>query len=189
MGEKLGLHLSRGDELKAPPIWAALMADGSALIGQDASLPRGARYVLVITRNVGLAALPAPGILACKVTLPWTGGFLLRVDRIALAAGSITPRHRHQGPGIRLLESGKVDAMVGEVRFWVRPGEAWLERPLDDIIGRADPIEGAVFHRFVILPPALAGGRTSFVACEPEPGDPTDAPFEREQVILVERVF
>ncbi len=78
--------------------------------------------------------------------------------------------------------------MVGDQRFMVRAGEAWLERPTDDIIGRADPHLGAVFHRFVILPPALAGGHASFIPCRPEAGDPTDAPFKREQAILAQTV-
>lgn len=192
MAERLRLELYRhaGPADPLPEIWAVLMADGTAAIGRgDEPLPAtGVRFVLRIVPEAGLAALPHPGLLTCTVELGWTGRWLLRVDRIALAAGSITPRHRHQGPGIRLLEHGAVDAMVGNQRFMVRAGEAWLERPTDDIIGRADPELGAAFHRFVILPPALAGGHTSFIPCAPEPGDPTDAPFEREQVILAEAV-
>lgn len=193
MAEHLLLQLDRYKRPidPAPEIWAALMADGTALIGKgDEPLPkRDVRFVLAIAPHASLATMPRPGLLACTVELTWTGCWLLRVDRIALTAGSITPRHRHQGPGIRLLYRGAVDAMVGDQRFMVHAGQAWLERPEDDIVGRADPKLGAAFHRFVILPPALAGGHTSYIPCEPEPGDPTDAPFEREQVILAEEAF
>ena len=167
------------------------MADGTALIGKaDEPLPEcGVRFVLAIARHASLVSLSRPGLLACTVELGWAGSWLLRVDRIALTAGSITPRHRHQGPGIRLLERGAVDAMIGDQRFMVHANQAWLERSKDDIIGRADPKLGAVFHRFVILPPALVGGHTSFIPCEPGLNDPNDAPFEREQVILAQAVF
>jgi hypothetical protein len=193
MAEHLRLQLDRykGPIEPTPEIWAALMADGTALIGKDDEpLPESdVRFVLAIARHANLVSLSRPGLLACTVEFAWTGGWLLRVDHIALTAGSITPRHRHRGPGIRLMGRGAVDAMVGDQRFLVHAGQAWLERLNDDIVGRADPTLGAAFHRFVILPPALAGGHTSYIACEPEPCDPTNAPFEREQVVLAEEVF
>lgn len=198
MPEQLRLHLERypgpgSIDWSSHAVWATLTDDGQALIGTGGepphAMPDRPLALLSITADAALAAPRASGILACTVDLPWPERWLLRVDRIALGAGSITPRHRHAGPGIRLLVAGRLDAMVGRQRFPVTPGQAWLETPTDDIIGRADPVLGAVFHRFVILPPDLIGGATSFIARSAAAGDPTAAPFAREQHILAERIL
>lgn len=197
MTEHLRLHLKRYERARAidwsgHAVWALITDDGRALIGTGSDRPDlddQPVLLLSIAISAPLAALARSGLYACSVDAPRPDGWLLRVDRITLGAGSITPRHRHAGPGIRYLAQGEIDAMVGRQRFLVRPGQAWLERPEDDIIGRAHPTQGAVFHRFVILPPSLRGGTTSFIPRPAEPTDPKDAPFERDQSILAERVL
>ncbi|HEX6144473.1 MAG TPA: hypothetical protein VFZ01_17270 [Geminicoccaceae bacterium] len=196
--ETIRLHLSarEGDVPTGPVDCDALVMTspaGETWIGRRGKRgpPRlaGRIFVLAIDLNGSLAGPDTSGILSCSVAPPTDRRVLLRVDRILLKAGSITPRHRHLGPGIRLLTAGALDAMVGCRRFPVRPGEAWLEAVDDDIIGRVVGEEPASFIRFVLLPPELDGGRSSFVAVAPRKGDPEDAPFEREQTILAEALL
>ncbi|MDF1584797.1 cupin domain-containing protein [Marinimicrococcus flavescens] len=128
------------------------------------------------------------GVFSAMVKLPEGAETLVRLDRIELPPGTVTPRHRHRGPGIRAVLSGSVDAMVGPRRFPVATGEAWLETPGDDIIGRADATLGTGFVRLMLLPADLVGGATSFVAVPPRPDDPPSPVFERRQTILLERL-
>lgn len=198
--ETIQLHLSErrlapGDTL-GPVASAALVAASErdeAWIGRPGEgfrAARGGRYlVLAIDAGASLAGPATSGILSCVVPPPDGPQVLLRVDRIDLRAGSVTPRHRHVGPGIRLLTEGALDAMVGIRRFPVRPGQAWLETIEDDIIGRVVGDGPASFIRFVLLPPELEGGRSSFVAVPPQAEDPKDAPFERDQIILAEALL
>ena len=193
---RLHLGAREGDVPTGPVDGDALVvtsAAGETWIGRRGERGPPARdgrfFVLAIDLNASLADPASCGILSCSVAPPTDGRVLLRVDRILLKAGSITPRHRHLGPGIRLLTAGALDAMVGARRFPARPGEAWLETVDDDIIGRVVGEGSASFIRFVLLPPGLEGGRSSFVAVPPREGDPEDAPFEREQAILAEALL
>ncbi|MDX6750177.1 cupin domain-containing protein (plasmid) [Geminicoccaceae bacterium 1502E] len=162
---------------------AALVDAASCLQALEPSLA----WLFSVSRG-RLAARADTGALAAMVELPEGAETLVRLDRIELPPGTVTPRHRHRGPGIRAVLSGSVDAMVGPRRFPVSAGAAWLETPGDDIIGRADATLGTGFVRLMLLPADLAGGATSFVAVPPRPDDPPSPVFERRQTILLERL-
>lgn len=169
---------------------AALGPGEAALVDAAARLEthEPARLWHFSVSRARLTARRDAGAQAAMVALPEKDGTLVRLDRIELPPGTVTPRHRHRGPGIRAVLSGSVDAMVGNRRFPVRAGEAWLETPEDDIIGRADARDGACFVRLMLLPAGLAGGITSFVAVPALPDDPPSPVFDRRQTILLERL-
>jgi hypothetical protein len=87
---------------------------------------------------------------------------VLRTEVVRLGPGAVTPAHRHAGPGLRYLLEGRLGAEVGGRRFAIAPGEAWLERPEDLIVGRTLGDEGAAFVRFMLLPAGYRG-RSSFI--------------------------
>ena len=89
------------------------------------------------------------------------GERLIRFDRVDFPPGGVTAKHTHAGPGLRRLLAGRLDAEIGEERFTLRPGECWLERGPDPVIGRSSHGDPASFLRLVVLPPDYRG-RSSF---------------------------
>jgi len=111
---------------------------------------------------------------------------LFRVDRIDLAAGAVTPRHFHRGPGIRRLIEGRVRVEIGPEVVGVGPGGAWFEPGDEPVIG-ANALDGhSAFLRFSLLPAELLGGKSSFV-----PASDADAARPRgvEQRLLHEAML
>lgn len=95
------------------------------------------------------------------------GDQLLRADRVESPAGSQTPAHRHQGPGIRRLEAGLLRAEVGDHLDRIGAGGAWFETGHETVVGTN--ISGGinVFVRVMLLPTELADGKSSFIAATP----------------------
>jgi hypothetical protein len=94
------------------------------------------------------------------------GPRLLRADRIESTSGSETPKHFHRGPGIRRVLFGSI---LGEIAAaWDRfdAGRAWFESGTEPVIGRNVFAGNSAFIRFLVLPPELSGGQTSFVAAD-----------------------
>ncbi|TCR66406.1 hypothetical protein [Bosea sp. BK604] len=106
-------------------------------------------------------------VLSRAVSLP-EGAHLLRADRVESAAGAQTPAHRHQGPGIRRLRRGLLLAEVGDHLDRIEAGQAWFESGHETVVGTN--ISGATnaFVRVMLLPVALAGGKSSFIPANPQ---------------------
>lgn len=113
--------------------------------------------------------LDGPGVslvLSRPVAIDMPGPRLVRADRIESAAGSVTPRHGHRGPGIRRLLYGRILGEIGETIERIDPGHAWFETGTDPVIGTNLHSGNSAFVRLMVLPPELQGGRTSFVATD-----------------------
>jgi hypothetical protein len=133
--------------------------------GEGAYAPRGA----VVTADAGSVVwiwlvgrgLPAElqGLrVVRRAHAPFDHGrCLLRFDRIDFPPGGETPRHTHAGPGLRRLLAGRLGAEIGDRRFVISPGEGWLERGPDPVIGRSLGDEPASFLRLLALPPDMRG--------------------------------
>jgi len=93
---------------------------------------------------------------------------MIRADRVEAPAGAETPAHHHRGPGIRRLESGLLLAEVGDHLDRIEAGQAWFESGCETVVGLN--ISGGVnaFIRVMLLPMALAGGKSSFVPATPD---------------------
>jgi hypothetical protein len=119
----------------------------------------------------GQQPLAGPGValvLSQQLSAEFTAPCLLRADRVASDAGAETPRHRHRGPGIRRLVTGRILATIGATTERLDAGRAWFESGHDPVVGRNISGGENVFVRVMVLPAALAGGRTSFIPASPE---------------------
>lgn len=96
-----------------------------------------------------------------RTDLPKADGYLIRCERADFVLGSVTPKHTHRGPGIRVLLSGEVEGEIGDETNTYRAGDAWLERGPDPVIGRSSPTLPTSFIRVMVLPRELLG-KTSF---------------------------
>ncbi|EAR50241.1 hypothetical protein OG2516_12704 [Oceanicola granulosus HTCC2516] len=116
------------------------------------------------------ADAPAPDAVAVlsEVVAP-EGRRLVRFDKVEAASGSATPPHRHQGPGLRRLAAGAVIAEVGAHRERIEPGGAWFESGTETVVGRNVGDAATLFYRLLLLPEALAGGASSFLAVAEAP--------------------
>jgi hypothetical protein len=119
----------------------------------------------------GQRVLAGPGValvLSQRLSAGFAAPCLLRADRVASDAGAETPRHRHRGPGIRRLVNGRILATIGTATERLDTGRAWFESGRDPVVGRNISGGENVFVRVMVLPPALAGGQTSFIPTSPE---------------------
>lgn len=98
---------------------------------------------------------------------------LMRADRIESPSGTATPRHNHRGPGLRRLVHGRLMAEIGEDLERIDPGHAWFESGHDPVVGTNISDGPSAFVRVMVLPPELAGGRSSFVPASPEDANKT----------------
>ncbi len=135
-------------------------------ISPDRPRLAGPRASLVLSRPIP-AAPDGPG--------------LLRADRIEMRADTVTPRHRHRGPGIRRLLRGGILGEIGDSFERIDPGHAWFESGDDPVIGTNLHPGGSAFVRVMVLPAELLGGKTSFVA--------TDAGEAAKPRLVQNRVF
>jgi hypothetical protein len=126
-------------------LWTYALSPGDAL----ATAEERPRLVLA-------ALVPAPGPAA-----------LFRLDRVDFPPAGETPRHGHSGPGLRRLLSGRLLMEIGPRLHRADPGQAWFE-PGDVPVVARPLAPGSAFLRAMVLDPALAGGRSSFVAATPE---------------------
>lgn len=106
-------------------------------------------------------------VLSRAVALP-EGAHMLRADRVASEAGAQTPAHRHQGPGIRRLLHGLLLAEVGAHLDRIEAGQAWFESGHETVVGTNISGGANAFVRVMLLPLALAGGKSSFIPASPE---------------------
>jgi hypothetical protein len=93
---------------------------------------------------------------------------LMRADWIESPSGAATPRHGHRGPGLRRLVYGCLMAEIGEDLDRIDPGHAWFETGHDPVVGTNISDGPSAFVRVMVLPPDLAGGKSSFMPVSPE---------------------
>ena len=151
-----GRHLGAGDHAYF----------GEALtIGTDADWSEVWRWEIAPpneapTGMTGTGTLSVQKLARVITTLEADPGstWLFRLDSITSAAGRITPRHRHHGPGIRCLYQGVFDVQdaahaVGQQT----PGDAWWESGVDTVVAWHSTQMPAIFIRGLILPVACKG--------------------------------
>ncbi len=84
--------------------------------------------------------------------------WLFRLDSITSAAGRVTPRHRHHGPGIRCLYQGTFNVQdATEAVRDVLPGQPWWESGVDTVVAWHSRQMPAIFIRGMVLPVELEG--------------------------------
>jgi len=105
-------------------------------------------------------------VLAHDLDLDPDQPLLFRADRIRFAAGGVTPRHGHRGPGIRRLLYGRLAAEIGDMLHRIEAGNAWFETGNAPVIGR-NLAPASSFVRALVLDPALKGQPT-FLPWTPE---------------------
>ena len=104
--------------------------------------------------------------LGREITLP-PGEYLVRCDRVDFPLGGVAYTHTHEGPGIRVLLSGRFRVEVDGHEQRIGPGEPWFERGPDPVYAEASPEEPTSFVRVMVLPRALLG-RSSIRYVRPE---------------------
>ena len=69
-----------------------------------------------------------------------------RLDILTSAAGRITPRHRHQGPGIRCLYKGTFNVQSdSDSTGTLAPGDAWWESGEEIVVAQHSKQMPAIF--------------------------------------------
>ncbi|MCZ6844234.1 MAG: hypothetical protein O7G32_15570 [SAR324 cluster bacterium] len=88
--------------------------------------------------------------------------WLFRLDRITSAAGRVTPRHQHHGPGIRCLYQGTFNVQdASEVVQDRIPGDPWWESGVDTVVAWHSRQLPAIFIRALVLPVELQGAMSN----------------------------
>jgi hypothetical protein len=92
-----------------------------------------------------------------EIDLDPANGWLFRCDRVTFPAGTEAPWHMHQGPGLRYVISGSIDAIgPGGIRKLHQPGATFLENGVDEEVWAGmDPKVTTSFIRGLLLPRML----------------------------------
>ncbi len=160
------LYLRRG----GARVNGAALAEDRALAVQSAATVTGEGELWTYALSPG-DALATPEerprlVLAALVPAPGPAA-LFRLDRVDFPPAGETPRHGHSGLGLRRLLSGRLLMEIGPRLHRADPGQAWFE-PGDEPVVARPLAPGSAFLRAMVLDPALAGGRSSFIATTPE---------------------
>ena len=84
--------------------------------------------------------------------------WLFRFDSVTSAAGRITPRHRHRGPGIRCLYQGTFNVQSdSDSTGTLAPGDAWWESGKETVVAWHSKQMPAIFLRGLLLPTDIKG--------------------------------
>lgn len=94
---------------------------------------------------------------ADEITLDPANSWLLRCDRVTFPAGTEAPWHVHQGPGLRYVLAGSIDAIgPGGTRKLHAPGNSFLENGVDEEVWAGmDRDVTTSFARGLLLPRLL----------------------------------
>lgn len=143
---------------------------GSAWVGQDEVSyvvgPEGAevlRWELVPeteTHDGRLRSSPKSEsrvLNSFDIALDPANSWLLRCDQVTFPPGTVAPLHMHQGPGIRWVACGEIDAIgPGGVPKLHLPGDSFIENGIDEpVSARMHKEEDTSFLRGLILPRAV----------------------------------
>ncbi|MFT0891484.1 hypothetical protein [Pseudochelatococcus sp. G4_1912] len=145
---------------------------GSAWVGQDEVNyvvgPEGAEILrwelvpLTETHDGRLRSSPksASKVLnSFEIDLDPANSWLLRCDQVTFPPGTVAPVHMHQGPGVRWVVKGEIDAIgPGGVAKLHLPGDSFLENGIDEpVSAKMHKDEETSFLRGLILPRSVKG--------------------------------
>lgn len=121
--------------------WELVSEDGGGHSGKLRSAPKAESSVL----------------LSAEIELDPAFEWLLRCDLVTFPAGTEAPWHVHQGPGLRYVLAGELDAIgPGGVSKVHKIGDAFLENGVDEEVRAGMSKTGATsFARGLLLPRAL----------------------------------
>ncbi|TIC84280.1 hypothetical protein [Nocardioides sp. GY 10127] len=91
-------------------------------------------------------------LLGTLVDLDERFSWLLRCDTVTFPPGGVAHTHLHQGPGLRVVESGSLVIETEGTARTYRPGQAWAEKGVLPVRAPSDAETGAVFVRGFLLP-------------------------------------
>jgi len=137
----------------------ALSLQGEAALSEiwrwELSAPNEAPYLLSGTDTLSLLKLAH--VITTLEAEPDTN-WLFRLDSVTSAAGRITPRHRHRGPGIRCLYQGTFNVQ-GESHPTANlaPGDPWWESGDETVVAWHSKQMPAIFIRGLLLPTDIKG--------------------------------
>ncbi len=151
----LGGRWQVGDAVLGPEA-GAFVESGAAIAGM------GSAWLFSVGPAYPALALDAALVLSRLVAVP-AGPLIVRADRVEAPAGAVTPRHRHQGPGIRRLVRGLLMAQIADRVDRIGPGAAWFETGAEPVVGTNVSGGANVFVRVMLLPAELSGGASSFI--------------------------
>lgn len=109
------------------------------------------------------------------VDLPEDGEMLMRLDAVALPAGTDDPTHILPGPSLRVLADGEVTVEMGERSTPHRPGGAWYQAKGEEAAVRGADTAPALILRAALLPTSLKGESAIFYAEAPDGERPPPA--------------
>lgn len=102
------------------------------------------------------ATSPRPAHTEVKLTqiLDIDGGEkVMRLDRVEFPPGAAAHLHIHPGPGIRIVEKGRIGIRQGDAEMkWMGPGEPWFERGPDPVFAPTTEDTSTIFIRCLVLP-------------------------------------
>lgn len=93
--------------------------------------------------------------------------WLMRLDSVTFPAGGTAWTHQHQGPGIRICQSGEITIETKGTISTYGPGEAWSETGIDPVLAPTTPDSATTFIRCLVLP-AHTRGTSSLRVMLPE---------------------
>ena len=141
-----------------------LVTDNGTFVTGDIVTEPGASVWMFEKADPGAPLIDAEVVASHTTALPFASPYIIRVDRIESRHGAQTPKHGHRGPGIRRLVFGKLRAEIGHNVQRIQAGDAWFETGQDPVVGTNYGGTNAAFVRMLVLPAALAGGKSSFLA-------------------------
>lgn len=152
---------------------------GSAWVGQDeiallvgtegAEILRWELVSIDVPHDGRLRSAPrttSHALSAFEIELDPDNSWLLRCDQVTFPPGTVAPVHMHQGPGLRWVVSGEIDAIgPGGVEKLHKPGDSFIENGIDEpVSARMHREVETSFLRGLVLPRAVKGrGSTRFV--------------------------
>ncbi|MGH7118298.1 MAG: hypothetical protein ACREFP_04815 [Acetobacteraceae bacterium] len=123
-------------------------------------------YEVADQSRTAACSAATPIVLSRPLPVATPGTWLLRVDRVAMPAGFVTPRHGHRGPGIRRLLSGRILAAIADRVDRIDTGQAWFESGPEPVVGTNLHSDFTVFVRVMLLPQELLGGQSSYLPAD-----------------------
>ncbi len=94
-----------------------------------------------------------------EIDLDSSMSWLMRCDQVTFQPGTVAPVHMHQGPGLRYVVVGEIDAIgPGGVAKLHKPGDSFIENGIDEpVYAVMHKEEVTSFLRGLLLPRAVIG--------------------------------
>lgn len=140
-----------------------LVIDGMTVLKNGADATSLWRWELDASSRPAMSALPsAPAtasrlLLEAAVELDDRHEWLMRCDWVGFPPGGVALTHVHQGPGIRVVQRGRIEIETLGQRHAHAVGEAWFELGHAPVLAPTTEAEPTAFVRCFLLPRALKG--------------------------------